>query len=69
MDGIKAIQQIRTSVPSVEVIALTMNGYKAYHDEVISVGASACISVWDMRTELLPILKTLLAPRNENTTK
>jgi len=69
LEGIKAIRHVRVSVPSVEVVALTVNGSKACRDEVMSVGASACISVWKMRTELLPTLKTLLTPGNGNKTE
>jgi len=67
-DGIKAIRRIKTAVPLVEIVALAMNSYTIYHDEVRAAGASAYVSMWKMHTELLLILKRLLGPMNERKT-
>lgn len=64
-DDIQAIRDIKAVVPSAEIVALAIDDYKVYRDEVASAGASACVSMWKMRTELQPLLETLLAPESE----
>ncbi len=63
-NDVKTIRHIRTATPSVEVVALAMNGHTIYCDEVLSAGASAYVSMWKMHTELLLVLKRLLGPMN-----
>ena len=64
-DDIQAIRDIKTVVPSAEIVALAIDDYKVYRDDVMSTGVSACVSMWKMRTELQPLLETLLAPESE----
>ncbi len=43
MDTIKTIRPIKTTMPSVEIVALAMNGHTIYRDEITSAGASAYV--------------------------
>jgi DNA-binding response OmpR family regulator len=67
-NSVKTIQRIKTAAPSVEIVALAMNGQTIYRDEIASAGASAYVSIWKMHGELLPTLQTLLAAEKENKT-
>lgn len=61
MDGIAFIREIKSAVPSVKIVALTIGNYRAYRDNLTSAGASACLHIGSIPGELRPMLEELLA--------
>lgn len=64
--GADIMRCIKAAAPEAEVIAMTTKDYPAYHNEYVSAGAEACVNLWHICQELLPMLTDLLGDRNES---
>jgi DNA-binding NarL/FixJ family response regulator len=60
MDGIRAAQLIKESVPEVKVVILTMHEEEQYRKNAFESGVSAYVPKSLMQTDLLPTLSRLL---------
>ena len=60
-NGISATQQIRSALPLVPIIILTMYEDEAYRAEAFKAGANVFIPQREMYKELIPSLRALLA--------
>jgi DNA-binding NarL/FixJ family response regulator len=61
MNGIEAARQIKATLPSVQIVMLTIHDSDAHRAGAAAAGASAYVSKRAMSTELLPTLAALLA--------
>jgi CheY-like chemotaxis protein len=61
MDGIRAAQLIKESVPTAKVVVLTMHEEEQYQKSAFASGVSAYIPKRSMQRDLLPALQHLLA--------
>jgi len=64
-DSADAVKRLRTAAPGAHIIALTMEEPKGRRDAVLDAGADACIRIWEMRQQLVPVLNELLAGKEE----
>ena len=63
MNGIEASRRIKTSVPSAQVVILTIHEDKAYRADAKAAGVSAYVPKRAMQTELVSTLAALLSDR------
>ncbi len=61
MNGIEAVRQIKATLPSVQVVMLTIHESDTYRADAAAAGASAYVPKRTMQTELVPTLTGLLA--------
>jgi DNA-binding NarL/FixJ family response regulator len=61
MDGIRATQLIKESVPTAKVLILTMHEEEQYQKNAFESGVNAYVPKRLMQTDLLPTLQRLLA--------
>jgi len=61
INGIEATRRIKASLPSVQVVMLSVNDDEAYQIQAAAAGASAYVSKWRMQTDLQPVLTQLLS--------
>jgi len=64
--GIELVRSMKTAHPSGILMALVTLEHDSYHQDVLKAGADACACIWKIRTELLPKLRSSLAPRKES---
>jgi DNA-binding NarL/FixJ family response regulator len=67
MNGIEATRRIKATVPTAQVVILTIHEDKAYRADAAAAGASAYVPKRVMQTKLLPTLAALLSTQNEET--
>jgi DNA-binding NarL/FixJ family response regulator len=67
MSGIEATRRIKATVPTAQVVILTIHEDKAYRADAAAAGASAYVPKRVMQTKLLPTLTALLSTQNEET--
>jgi DNA-binding NarL/FixJ family response regulator len=60
MNGAETTRRIKTIVPTVQVVILTIHNSAAYRVDAAEAGASAYVLKEDMQAQLVPTLKTLL---------
>jgi CheY-like chemotaxis protein len=60
MDGIKAAQLIKESVPTAKVVILTMHEEEQYRENAFSSGVNAYVPKRLMQTDLIPTLSRLI---------
>lgn len=60
MDGIRAAQLIKESVPAAKVVILTMHEEEQYQDNAFASGVAAFIPKRFIQSDLLPVLNGLL---------
>jgi DNA-binding NarL/FixJ family response regulator len=60
-NGVSATQQIRSALPLVPIVILTMYEDEAYRTEAVKAGANVFIPQREMYQELIPSLRALLA--------
>lgn len=60
-DRIQAIRQMKDTVPSTHIVALMSHDHRAYREDLVSAGASACVLMAKIGTELRPAVEPLLA--------
>ena len=61
MDGIEATQLIKKSIPTAQIVILTMHEEEKYKEEAFASGVSAYVPKRLMQGDLLPTLQRLLA--------
>jgi DNA-binding NarL/FixJ family response regulator len=66
MDGIRAAQLIKESVPSAKVVILTMHEEEQYQKDAFASGVSAYVPKRLMQMDLLPTLSRLIMPTYED---
>lgn len=64
-DRIQTIRRIKATVPTTEIVALTSHDLEAYREDLISAGASACVLVAKISTELRPVIEGLLPTESQ----
>lgn len=62
MDGIAVAQQIKTSMPDVKVVILTIYEDEIYRSKAMEAGASAYVLKRKFRTNFLSTIALLLSP-------
>jgi DNA-binding NarL/FixJ family response regulator len=67
MNGIEATRRIKATVPTAQVVILTIHEDKAYRADAAAAGASAYVPKRVMQTKLLPTLAALLSTQSEET--
>jgi DNA-binding NarL/FixJ family response regulator len=67
MNGIEATRRIKATVPTAQVVILTIHEDNAYRADAAAAGASAYVPKRVMQTKLLPTLSALLSTQNEET--
>lgn len=60
IDGLEATRQIKTLIPTIPVVILTVYDDKIHRAAAMSAGANAFLSKLAMHSELLPVLQALL---------
>ena len=63
MDGIRATQLIKESVPAAKVVILTMHEEEQYKKDAFASGVNAYVPKRLMQSDLLPTLQRLLATK------
>lgn len=66
MNGIEASRRIKASVPSAQIVVLTIHEDKAYRADAEAAGVSAYIPKRTMQTELVSTLAALLSDRENS---
>ena len=66
MDGIRAAQLIKESVPAAKVVILTMHEEEQYKKDAFASGVNAYVPKRLMQSDLLPTLTRLIATTNSN---
>ncbi len=61
MSGIEATRRIKATLPSAQVVMLTIHEDDAHRADAATAGASAYVTKRVMQTELVPTLAALLA--------
>jgi DNA-binding NarL/FixJ family response regulator len=61
MNGIEATRQIKATLPSAQIVMLTIHEDDTHRADATGAGASAYVPKRAMQTELLPTLAALLA--------
>ena len=61
MSGIEAMRQIKATLPSAQVVMLTIHEDDAHRADATTAGASAYVTKRAMQTKLIPTLTALLA--------
>jgi DNA-binding NarL/FixJ family response regulator len=69
MDGIRATQLIKESVPAAKVVILTMHEEEQYRKDAFTSGVNAYVPKRLMQSDLLPTLQRLLAQGDAGTTE
>jgi DNA-binding response OmpR family regulator len=64
-DSADAVKRLRNAAPGAHIVALTMEEPKGRRDAVLEAGADACIRIWEMRQQLVPVLNELLVGDEE----
>jgi len=65
MDGIRAAQLIKESVPSAKVVILTMHEEEQYKKDAFASGVNAYVPKRLMQSDLMPTLSRLILSLNE----
>jgi NarL family two-component system response regulator LiaR len=65
--GIEAARQIKSALPSAQLVILTIHESDTYRAAAAAVGASAYVPKRAMQSELIPTLAALLASDDQNT--
>ena len=65
ISGIEATRQIKATIPTTQVIVLTVHEEKAFRDDAIAAGASAFVIKRLMQKELLPTLTAILTTEDD----
>jgi len=65
MSGIEATRQIKATLPSAQVVMLTIHEGDTYRADATAAGASAYVPKRTMQTELIPTLAALLADTHD----
>lgn len=65
MSSLEATRHIKAITPETEVVITTTYEDEVYRAAAATAGASACVTKWKMRTQLLPVLERLLSTRDE----
>ena len=68
MSGIEAMRQIKATMPTTQVIVLTVHEEKAFRDDAMAAGASAFVPKRMMQKELLPTLTAILTTEDNTGT-
>jgi two-component system response regulator DesR len=58
--GLQVISQLRTALPGVRIIALTLIGIDSYRQAALEAGADAFVPKVTMGTELLPAIRRVM---------
>lgn len=66
MDGIRAAQLIKESVPAAKVVILTMHEEEQYKKDAFASGVNAYVPKRLMQSDLLPTLTRLIATTSSN---
>jgi DNA-binding NarL/FixJ family response regulator len=61
VDGVETIRSIKGAMYCAHVVALTMGEAAEYCEELACAGASAYILIWRTQTELVPLIRAILA--------
>jgi DNA-binding NarL/FixJ family response regulator len=61
MNGIEATRQIKATLPSAQIVMLTVHEDNTHRADATAAGASAYVPKRAMQTELVPTLAALLA--------
>ena len=61
MSGIEATRRIKATLPSAQIVMLTIHEDDAHRADATTAGASAYVTKRVMQTELIPTLAALLA--------
>lgn len=65
MNGIEATRRIKATMPTTQVVILTIHEEKAFRNDAASAGASAYVPKRIMRKKLLSTLATVLAAQEK----
>jgi len=65
-DGIETVRRIKSTGHPAQIVMLTLYDDGAYRDAATVAGANAVVSMHDMNSKLLPILKEWLLDEQEN---
>jgi DNA-binding NarL/FixJ family response regulator len=65
MSGIEATRWIKVTMPTTQVVILTIHEEEAFRDDATAAGASAFVPKRMMRKKLLPTLAAVLAAQEE----
>jgi CheY-like chemotaxis protein len=65
MDGIRATQLIKESIPAAKVVILTMHEEEQYKKDAFASGVNAYVPKRLMQSDLLPTLQRLLATQGD----
>jgi len=65
MSGIEATRQIKATLPSAQIVMLTIHEGDTYRADATAAGASAYVPKRAMQTELIPTLAALLADTHD----
>lgn len=57
LHGLAAIPQLRTMLPDVRIIALSLLDVGSYRDEALALGANAFVSKASLDTDLIPTIR------------
>ena len=63
MSGIEATRRIKGSIPTTQVVILTIHEEEAFRADAMAAGASAFVTKRVMRKELMPVLAAVLATK------
>ncbi len=67
ISGIDATRQIKTALPSTQIVILTIHESDTYRADAAAAGASAHVTKRSVQTELIPIVTSLLASHADTT--
>lgn len=65
MNGIETTRHIKATMPTTQVVILTIHEEKAFRNDAASAGASAYVPKRIMRKKLLPALAAVLAAQEK----
>ena len=66
MNGIEATRRIKTTAPQTQVVMLSIHEAPSYQADALAAGASAYVTKRKMNTELMSIVRALLARPRES---
>ena len=65
MSGIEVTRCIKATMPTTQVVVLTVHEEKAFRDDAMAAGASAFVPKRTMQRELMPALMAVLAAEGD----
>jgi len=68
-NGIDAARRIKAVLPETHVVMLTIHDARDYREDAKNAGAAAYVLKQEAHSALLPVLKRLLMPSEEDTSK